>query len=216
MFAPRQPPPIRALGIAPTDGDISAAHLALRTPDLYVDWERDKPQTIRWDSFGNAADGPVKIDLLADGPNGPELVTTLAAAAPDTGQFTWTPANFGIANGTHNLRIEISLVTNAAVFDRSQEGFTVPENTNTFYVNDAIAASDEYTTAAGSNRNTGKTPSTPKPYPNNILRTYSLGAKRWRLIRAIIRCSTRSCSRSPRAAATMKASRSRAQPTRSM
>ncbi len=42
-------------------------HLVMRSPDLYKDWERDKPLTIRWDSFGNTANGPVKIDLYQDG-----------------------------------------------------------------------------------------------------------------------------------------------------
>ena len=165
-----------AYGTAPTDIDQTTAHLALRTPDLYVDSRRNKPQTIRWDSFGNATDGPVKIDLLADSPAGPQLVTSLAAAAPDNGSFTWTPANFGINYGTHNLRIEISLVANAAVFDRGQETFAVPENTNTFYVNDGNTVGDDDTSAPGNNRNTGKLPSAPKPYPNNILRAYSLAA----------------------------------------
>lgn len=165
-----------AYGNASTDADLTNAHLALRTPDLYIDWERDKPQTIRWDSFGNAIDAPVNINLLADSPNGPQLLTTLAASAPDIGAFTWTPANFGVDYGTHNLRIEISLVGNPAVFDRSQEAFAVPENTNSFYVNDGAATGDEFATALGSNRNTGKLSSAPKPYPNNVLRTYSLGA----------------------------------------
>ncbi|HMC09800.1 MAG TPA: NosD domain-containing protein, partial [Pirellulaceae bacterium] len=34
-----------AYGNAATDSDLLTPHLALRTPDLYVDWERDKPQT---------------------------------------------------------------------------------------------------------------------------------------------------------------------------
>src|SRR5262249_52997933 len=45
-----------------------------------------------------------------------------------------------------------------------------------FYVNDGSTASDQYTTAAGSNRNTGRVPSGPKPNLNNLLRLYSLGA----------------------------------------
>ena len=60
-------------------------------------------------------------------------------------------------------------------FDRSVETFTVPENTKTFYVNDGSTTGDVYTTAAGSNRNTGRIASAPKPNPLNILRTYSIG-----------------------------------------
>ncbi|MEO1524779.1 MAG: right-handed parallel beta-helix repeat-containing protein, partial [Planctomycetota bacterium] len=35
---------------------------------------------------------------------------------------------------------------------------------------------DEYTSNPGNNRNTGKLPDRPKPYPNNVIRAYSLGA----------------------------------------
>jgi hypothetical protein len=53
----------------------------------------------------------------------------------------------------------------------------VPENSNTFYVNDRLPldANDSLTTATGDNRNTGKVPSAPKPYPNNVLRSYRVG-----------------------------------------
>ena len=67
--------------------------------------------------------------------------------------------------GTYGLRIEVSLVSDPAVFDRSTETFTVPENGSTYYVNDGSTANDQYTTAAGSNRNDGKLPSAPKPNP---------------------------------------------------
>ena len=150
-------------------------HLVLRTPDLYKDWERDKPILIRWDSFGNISNAPIKIDLYQDGPNGPQFVSTIATNAPDTGEYSWIAGNSGVNFGTYGLRIQISLVGNATVMDRSTETFTVPENTNTFYVNDKSLTNDEYTTAIGSNRNTGKLPDRPKPYPNNVLRIYSIG-----------------------------------------
>jgi hypothetical protein len=41
-------------------------------------------------------------------------------------------------------------------------------------VNDASTANDQYTTAAGSNRNDGKLPSQPLPNIDNVLRQYSL------------------------------------------
>ncbi len=88
---------------------------------------------------------------------------------------TWTAATNGINFGTYGLRIQISLVGDPAVFDRSTETFTVPENTTTFYVNDDSTVGDQYTTAPGSNRNDGRLPSAPIPYINNILRIYSLG-----------------------------------------
>ncbi len=43
-------------------------------------------------------------------------------------------------------------------------------------MNDTAATNDVYSTSIGSNRHTGKLPSAPKPFPENLLRTYSLGA----------------------------------------
>ena len=75
-------------------------HLVLRTPDLYTDWLHDAPLKIRWDSFGNTAAAPVRIDLYQDGPNGPALLKNIAATATDTGQYTWIAANSNIDYGT--------------------------------------------------------------------------------------------------------------------
>jgi hypothetical protein len=152
-------------------------HLVQRTPDLYTDWLRDAPLKIRWDSFGNTTAAPVRIDLYQDGPNGPALVKNIATAVPDNGQFTWIAANSNISYGTYGLRIRISIVGNETISARSTETFTVPEDplTHTYYVNDGSAANDEYTSAIGSNRNTGRLANAPKPYPNNILRIYALG-----------------------------------------
>ena len=158
------------------DSHATAPRLALRSPDLYVDWEAAKPRTILWGSYANAAGANVLIDLYQDGPRGPQFVTTLGSATADDGTFNWIPADSGIAPGTYGLRIHISLVGNRAVFDRSTEPFTVPESTDTFYVNDASAEDDQYTSAVGNNRNTGKLSSAPKPDLATILRDYSLGA----------------------------------------
>ena len=153
-----------------------AAHLVLRSPDLYKDWDRNAPLNIRWDSFGNTSGTPVKIDLYQDTTQGPQFLLTITAATADTGSFTWIAANSGIDYGTYGLRVQISLVGNQTIESRSTETFTVPENSTTFYVNDASTTNDEYTSAAGDNRNDGRTPAQPKPYLNNVLRIYTLGA----------------------------------------
>ena len=150
--------------------------LALTYPDLYTDWEDTVPHTITWDSFGDATNSSVQIELLQDTPDGPKLLTTIASAVADTGSYVWIPANTGIGYGTYGLRIQISLVNDPGVFDRSAEAFTVPENGNTYYVNDGSTVGDQYTTATGSNRNDGKLPSAPKPDAVNVLRVYTLGA----------------------------------------
>ena len=49
------------------------------------------------------------------------------------------------------------------------------ENTHTYYVNDGSTTGDQYTTAVGSNRNTGRLPSSPKPLLSTIFEDYALG-----------------------------------------
>jgi len=151
-------------------------HIALRSPDLYADIDRDSPNTIRWETFGNNTNAQVKIDLYQDTPDGPAFLLNISAGALDSGSFLWTPANFGVNYGTYGLRVQVSLVGNPTVFDRSQESFAVPESGDNFYVNDTATTNDQYTAAIGSNRNTGRIPAGPKPGLNNLLRAYSLGA----------------------------------------
>jgi len=114
-----------------------APHIALRFPELYTDWERDKPHTIRWETFNNPAGSAVRIDLYQDGPDGPALLTTIAASTPDDGKYIWIPSTSGIDFGTYGLRIQLSLVGHPAVIDRSTETFTVPEDGHQYYVNDS-------------------------------------------------------------------------------
>ncbi|MEQ1829659.1 MAG: right-handed parallel beta-helix repeat-containing protein, partial [Pirellula sp.] len=175
VFSNNLIPDMGAYGNALTDM-IATPHLVLRSPDLYKDWERNKPIDIRWDSYGNSQNSAVVIELLQDTAQGPKLLTTITTGTPDNGSYTWIAGNSGIDFGTKGLRIQLSLATNRAVLDRSTEAFATPENTNTFFVNDNLTAGDQYTTAIGSNRNTGKLASSPKPYPNNVTRIYSLGA----------------------------------------
>ncbi len=151
--------------------------IELRFPDLYTDWEKDEPLSIRWITTNNAANSPVRIDLLQDTADGPQLLVNLALATPDDGDFIWIPANSGIDFNTKNLRIQVSLSQNPAVLDRAQETFSVPEDGQDYFVDDQSGVGDIYTpTAAGSNRNTGKTAEVPKPNPVNVLRAYDLQA----------------------------------------
>ena len=150
--------------------------IALRSPDLYVDVLRDTPTEIRWNTFGNADELPITIELLQDTPAGSVLHTVISASTPDDGSYEWTPADDSIDYGTYGWRIQVSLVGDSAVLDRSTEVFAVPEETSTYYVNDQSLIHDEYTSASGSNRNTGKLPDRPKPYVNNVIRVYSLSA----------------------------------------
>ncbi len=177
LFAPDQ----GASSLTPID-TTTPARVRLISPDLYTDWELNKPIDIRWDSFGNTTGAPIVIELLRDTATGPQLVTNITAGTEDDGVFTWIAANTLVGGvpavnyGTYGWRIQISLQNNPTILDRSSESFSVPENTNTFFVNDSSTAGDQFTSSMGSNRNTGKVANAPKPYPNNVLRIYSLGA----------------------------------------
>jgi Ca2+-binding RTX toxin-like protein len=150
--------------------------LYLRSPDLYVDWQRHQPGQIRWDSFAIPAGEPVRIELLQDTDHGPQVIRVLAESTANTGSFTWTPENSEIDFGTHGLRIQIALTNHPIIFDRGIEPFSVPEDSNHFFVNGPSVIDAEFATAAGSNRNTGRSASAPKPSLAHILDTYSLGA----------------------------------------
>ncbi|MRR35340.1 right-handed parallel beta-helix repeat-containing protein, partial [bacterium] len=167
-----------AYGHAQTDTALSGApRINLRFPDLYVDWEKFKPMDIRWETFGNNGDSPVRIDLYRDTADGPAWVATITEATPDSGQFRWIPDWQGVDYATLGLRIQVSLAQNPVVLDRSQETFTVPESGSTYFVDDLSDTGDEYTPAAtGDNRHTGKTAASPKPNPWNLFNTYELRA----------------------------------------
>ena len=161
-------------GAAPEAG---IPHIALQSPDLYVDAIRGKSLAIRWESFNNVDGSPVKIDLYQDTPDGPAFLATIVASTADDGEFLWTPSTSGIAFGTYGLRIQVSWAKNPVVLDRSQEPFTVPEDGTDFFVDDGSNAGDQYTpNGVGDNRHTGKISSAPKPYATNLLRVYDLTA----------------------------------------
>jgi Ca2+-binding RTX toxin-like protein len=164
---------------AVADTTSGAARIALTSPVLHVNWLDNVPHTITWDSFGTA-DAPtqsVRIDLYQQTATGLALLANITPGVSNTGSYTWIPTAAVVPPGTYGLFIQVSLVSDPGVFDRSTEPFTVPETGSTYYVNDTYApASDQYTTAVGSNRNDGKTPSQPLPDPDNVLRNYALSA----------------------------------------
>ena len=147
--------------------------ILLRSPDFYLNWDDSTPHTIEWQTLNNNASSEVNIELLQDTANGPVVLKTIVEATPDNGSYIWTPAKSGIPANTAGLRIQVSLVDDSAVLDRSQETFTIPPTGTNYYVNDGSLAGNQYTTALGSNRNTGKTPDSPLPNPVNVLRQYT-------------------------------------------
>jgi hypothetical protein len=165
-------------GGTPEDLPTSQPRIVLRSGDLYTDLIVDKPFVVRWDTYGNVNKRAVRIDLMKDDPaNGPQFLLTIAATAPDTGSFEFRPSDFGLAAGTRGYRFRVSLVGEDVAVDRSTEASAIPEAGENYYVDDRSDAGDEFTDGAiGSNRNTGKVASAPKPLLTSILRLFDLGA----------------------------------------
>ncbi len=151
--------------------------IQLQTPDLYVNWTLTQTHNIVWATFGNTSDVPVKIDLYQDVSGTLEFLLNITPSTSDTGSYAWIPQSSGLTYGTYDLRIKVSLVGDSAISDISTENFTIPENGNTYYINDGSRTGDQYTTAAGNNRATGKLASAPLPLLTTLLRTYPLGAE---------------------------------------
>ena len=162
---------------AVADPTTGAGQIALTSPVLYTNWVDNSPQTISWGNFGNAgaSDQSVAITLyqltsLGTGlPSEPQYLDTITAGTSNTGSYTWIPSST-VPAGTYGLLIQVSLVGDPGVFDRTTEWFTVPPDGSTYYVNDASTADDQYTTAPGSNRNDGMSASQPLPNIDNVLR----------------------------------------------
>src|SRR6185437_14200934 len=116
------------------------------------------------------------IHLYQDVAGVPTFLMTIASSVADTGSYTWIPANSGLSANTLGLRIQVSLVNNSAILDRSSETFAIPPSGTNFYINDSSTSGDQYTTAVGSNRNTGMTPNSPLPMLTTLMREYSLNS----------------------------------------
>ncbi|MDB5358544.1 MAG: hypothetical protein JWN24_4997, partial [Phycisphaerales bacterium] len=155
--------------------NLAAPHVQLITPQLYVDWQPDQPHTISWTTF-NGGGSPVRIDVYQDVSGVPQLLKNITPSIPDTGSLSWIPQNFALTYGTFGLRIKVSLVSTPSASDLSSETFAIPENTHTYYVNDGSTTGDQYTMAVGSNRNTGRLPTAPKPLLSTLFAAYSLGS----------------------------------------
>gem|GEM_PF-5627195 len=119
---------------------------------------------IQWRSLGV---GPfVNIEFSSDGG---ATFSTIAMNEANDGFFVWSPDTF-----TLDGRIRISDALDATVFDVSAGAFTVGQAGNQFYVNDSSTTNDQYTSAVGSNLNTGTTPGDPMASLNALLNAYDL------------------------------------------
>jgi Ca2+-binding RTX toxin-like protein len=149
-------------------GDGANGRILLTSPNLYQNWVASTQEFITWDSYGAAVGKPVDILLLQQTASGLKPIATIAAGAPDTGEFSWSPSNSDIAPGTTGLKIEIVSAANPNISSITTESFTVPVVGSEFYV--ATPAN------GGSNRNTGVSATSPLPNPVNLFRDYEIGA----------------------------------------
>jgi len=91
----------------------------------------------------------------------------IAVSEADDGSYVWNvPAN--IATGPATVGIQSSAVTGT-----SQSFLLVNSGTN-YYLNDAVFAPGDFTTAAGNDANTGKSPDSPMRNLAELLRLYDL------------------------------------------
>lgn len=152
--------------------------LVLDYPNYYLDWPSGEDKSVRWHTYDAAAPGgqlagTVNIDLYQAGVG---HVAQIGSAPAAQGEFGWRPDSSGITPSiTDRYWIEITWSGDAAIRDESREPFSVPPSSHEFFVNDSVLANDQYSTAVGNNRSTGKTPADPKANLLPLLRAYQLG-----------------------------------------
>ena len=97
----------------------------------------------------------------------------LMANSTGRGVFQWTatePTTWGA------LKVRVSASDQNVAPDTSDHGFMIVDGGNTFYVNDDSLVGDQYTTAVGDNRNSGKSPSEPMTSLASLQMAHDLGA----------------------------------------
>ncbi|MBU1694035.1 MAG: right-handed parallel beta-helix repeat-containing protein [Verrucomicrobia bacterium] len=122
-----------------------------------------------WVATGDATGHTVRIVYSGDGGiTWTNLATNLAA---QTAQLAWdTTQQASTLLGVWEVRSE----TDTNVFDRSSVFFAIRNTPMLFYVNDANAAGDVYTTALGQSTNNGLFAHTPKTSLQDVLDTWDV------------------------------------------
>ncbi len=144
----------------------ASRYLRLDYPDYYTDWPAAEGRSILWHTYDAATGdhklaGNVSVDLYQVGVG---KVANIAVVSAATGHCGWSPQASGLSGDTgKRYWIKITSLNDGTVADESRERFSVPPAGTDYYVNDASLAGDEYATAAGNNRNTGKTPEIRRP-----------------------------------------------------
>ncbi len=109
-----------AFGLTALDTAVSNPELVLDSPLDGINLAVGQTVTISWRSLGFTG-GTIKIDLYQPTASGPQFVSTIAAAAPNTGAFTYTSTT-----AITGAIIHIARVGDAATFDRSLDDTSGP------------------------------------------------------------------------------------------
>ena len=149
-------------GNTPEASRSPAAFAQLLAPDGFEKYRIGQPVIITWRSAGLSS--LVNIDLSIDGGQTYVPITTTL----DDGSYAWTADTQTLA-----AKIRISDAANPAITAVSDNPFTIGAATNTYYINDSLQTGDQYTTAPGSNANTGTTPADPMGSLTALLGSYS-------------------------------------------
>lgn len=151
-----------------------SSYIKLDYPNYYADWEVNVGHAILWHTYHVASDANVNIDVYQQGSSTP--LAHIATVAASTGSYGWSPSANGITGSvSQRYFIRVSLAADVSIRSDSREVFSVPTSGNQYYINDSSTTGDQYTTAVGSNRNTGKTPGDPKANLLPMLGAYALG-----------------------------------------
>ncbi|MGV3724424.1 MAG: hypothetical protein ACO1SX_26320 [Actinomycetota bacterium] len=112
-------------GIWRIDPQASVTRLTVTSPNGGEAFVVNQPTTIRWTTLGFAAGHTVKLELSRDG--GTSFPEVIAAAAPDTGTFDWTPQL--PVSATCQIRITSTL--DSSVSDTSDANFSIVQGSLT-------------------------------------------------------------------------------------
>ncbi|HHM12371.1 MAG TPA: hypothetical protein ENJ16_02380, partial [Planctomycetaceae bacterium] len=146
-------------------------------PVGYERYRTEEQVTIEWRSNGidGGANAQPSFSIFVsadDGQTWQKIAEHLQEATPGKGRYEWLlPAD--VATGAaYRVRVLSEDTGAEGVSDRP---FAIVPSTPEFYVNDADTTGDEFTTAPGDNRNTGKSPDQPMASIRALFSAYDLG-----------------------------------------
>ena len=161
-----------AYGDTPQAALSPSSYIRVDYPNYYTDWEASVGHAILWHVYN--VGGNVNIQLYDA--TGTTLLADIVDVPASRGSFGWSPQASGIA-GDSSKRYVIRITSDSVptVSSTTREPFSVPTTSSVYYINDSSTTGDEYTTAIGSNRNTGATPGDPKANLLPLLKSYDVG-----------------------------------------